>query len=237
MERNKKRFYYHYDGLGSVTELTSQKQKTTERYEYDSFGNLYRQGNRTKNTYTFTGREFDKETGLYYYRNRYYDPKIGRFITQDPLGMIDGPNLYAYVNNNPVNFVDPLGLYTLIIHGITHHDSGYSRGLGNSLEASGEKIKEVIWSGNLLDFNAFNQIQNEIKQAAAIAKARNEPLNIIGHSWGGVLTSSALRETRIRVENFVTIGTPYFNFNRPSKVVKICKYFCSRGHSRFIIYF
>ncbi|MDD4938837.1 MAG: DUF6531 domain-containing protein [Candidatus Omnitrophica bacterium] len=109
MERKKKRFYYHYDGLGSVTEFTSQKQKTAERYEYDSFGNLYRQGNRTKNTYTFTGREFDKETGLYYYRNRYYDPKVGRFITQDPLGMVDGPNMYAYVRNNPITFVDPWG--------------------------------------------------------------------------------------------------------------------------------
>jgi RHS repeat-associated protein len=57
-----------------------------------------------------TGREFDKETGLYYYRARYYDPMEGRFITKDPIGFIGGINLYIYVQNNPVNIIDPLGL-------------------------------------------------------------------------------------------------------------------------------
>jgi len=61
----------------------------------------------------FTDRRWDEETGIYYYRARYYDPTIGRFLSQDPLGMVDGPNLYAYVLNNPINFVDPLGLCTL----------------------------------------------------------------------------------------------------------------------------
>ncbi|MDD5081664.1 MAG: RHS repeat-associated core domain-containing protein, partial [Candidatus Omnitrophica bacterium] len=57
-----------------------------------------------------TGRRLDVETGLYYYRNRYYSPLFGRFITRDPAGIINGPNLYAYCSNNPVNFVDPWGL-------------------------------------------------------------------------------------------------------------------------------
>ncbi|MDD3841064.1 MAG: RHS repeat-associated core domain-containing protein [Clostridia bacterium] len=60
--------------------------------------------------FLFTGRRLDSETGLYYYRNRYYNPNLGRFIQQDPLGPIDGPNVYTYVNNNPVNLIDPLGL-------------------------------------------------------------------------------------------------------------------------------
>jgi RHS repeat-associated protein len=50
----------------------------------------------------FTGREYDPETGLYYYRARYYDPKIGRFVSQDPIGFLGGNNFYAYVENNPV---------------------------------------------------------------------------------------------------------------------------------------
>jgi len=53
---------------------------------------------------------FDYDTGLYYYRNRYYDPELGRFITPDPLGPTANPNLYTYVGNNPVNYVDSLGL-------------------------------------------------------------------------------------------------------------------------------
>jgi RHS repeat-associated protein len=57
----------------------------------------------------FTGREWDPETGLYYYRARYYDPGAGRFSGSDPRGMVDGTNLYRYVHNNPVVFVDPYG--------------------------------------------------------------------------------------------------------------------------------
>ncbi|MBI4830174.1 MAG: RHS repeat-associated core domain-containing protein [Candidatus Lindowbacteria bacterium] len=60
--------------------------------------------------FTYTGREYHSRSGLYYYRARFYDPRIGRFITPDPIGQIGGVNLYAYVGNNPVNYVDPLGL-------------------------------------------------------------------------------------------------------------------------------
>ena len=109
IEKDNKTYYYHYDGLGSVIALTDKNQKITDSYSYDSFGNLNRQGNKVKNSFTYTGREFDKETGLYYYRNRYYDPGIGRFITTDPIGYAGGINLYAYVGNNPVNFTDPWG--------------------------------------------------------------------------------------------------------------------------------
>jgi len=58
----------------------------------------------------FTGREWDPETGLYYYRARYYDPKIGRFISEDPIGFAAGTNFYNYVENNPVRYTDPYGL-------------------------------------------------------------------------------------------------------------------------------
>ena len=57
-----------------------------------------------------TGREFDKETGLYYYRARYYDPMEGRFVSKDPIGYKGGINIYAYTNNNPLNFTDATGL-------------------------------------------------------------------------------------------------------------------------------
>jgi len=62
------------------------------------------------NPYMFTGRRFDSETGLYYYRARYYDPYIGRFLQTDPIGYYGGLNLYTYVDNNPVNWIDPWGL-------------------------------------------------------------------------------------------------------------------------------
>ena len=58
----------------------------------------------------FTAREYESELDLYYYRSRYYDAKIGKFTSRDPLLYVDGPNVYSYVNNNPVNYVDPWGL-------------------------------------------------------------------------------------------------------------------------------
>jgi len=110
IEQNNKIYYYHYDGLGSVTVLTDQNGKVIEIYSYDSFGNLKRQGNKVKNPFTYTAREFDTETGLYYYRTRYYDPALGRFLQTDPIGYVGGINLYTYVDNNPINWADPFGL-------------------------------------------------------------------------------------------------------------------------------
>ncbi|MDY6868571.1 MAG: RHS repeat-associated core domain-containing protein, partial [Chloroflexota bacterium] len=63
----------------------------------------------SSNKLKYTGRELDSETGLYYYRARYYDPEVGRFLSEDPLGFEAGINFYVYCKNNPVNFNDPSG--------------------------------------------------------------------------------------------------------------------------------
>jgi len=105
-------YYYHADGLGSITALSNASGNIIQRYEYDSFGNQTITTNGgIKQPFTFTAREFDAETGMYFYRARYYDPKAGRFVTRDPIGFNGGDvNLYAYVGNNPVNWGDPEGL-------------------------------------------------------------------------------------------------------------------------------
>jgi RHS repeat-associated protein len=106
----KDKYYYHADGLGSIIAMTDKSGIVGQTYEYDSFGNLKDQMNRVKQPFTYTGREWDKETGLYYYRARYYDPMEGRFISEDPIRMLGGINFYSYTLNNPINFTDPLGL-------------------------------------------------------------------------------------------------------------------------------
>lgn len=63
------------------------------------------------NPFQYTARESDTETGLYYYRARYYDPNVGRFLSEDPSRPDEAIDFYAYVSNNPTNFADPRGLY------------------------------------------------------------------------------------------------------------------------------
>ncbi len=101
-------WYYTFDGLGSVTELTDNSQSVVESYKYDAFGNLQTPP-ATGNPYTYTGREYDPESGLYFYRARYYDAGVGRFLSADPIRFGGGVNFYAYVQNNPVNLTDPTG--------------------------------------------------------------------------------------------------------------------------------
>ncbi len=104
-------YNYHTDALGSVTELTDAAEAVAQTYEYSSFGQILTQSGSltTINPFTYTAREFDSESGLYYNRYRYYSADVGRFITYDPIGWAGGVNLYVYVGNNPLNFIDPFG--------------------------------------------------------------------------------------------------------------------------------
>ncbi len=109
-------YWYHFDALESVAALSQYNSGSgvasiVERYRYSAFGEttVTLNGN-TGNPYRFTGRRWDDETELYYYRARYYKPDLGRFLQPDPIGYTDGMNMYAYVGNNPLGFVDPYGL-------------------------------------------------------------------------------------------------------------------------------
>jgi RHS repeat-associated protein len=114
MQRGTSTDYDEADGLESITSLTASNGSIAQSYTYDSFGNTTNSNGSLTNFFRYTGREFDTETNLYYYRARYYDPQVGRFLTEDPLGPSEeGPNLYAYVSNNPIMNVDPWGLYTI----------------------------------------------------------------------------------------------------------------------------
>lgn len=114
MTRNGKTYYYLYDHLGSVIALTDESGNIVVKYEYDTWGNVIKENGDIPNPFRFTGREWDEESKLYYYRARYYDPIIGRFISKDtiesnPLNA-QSLNKYVYVDNNPQTNVDPFGL-------------------------------------------------------------------------------------------------------------------------------
>jgi RHS repeat-associated protein len=106
--------YFLQNHLGSTTALTNSLGVVTSQINYDAFGNPTTSASLTR--YTYTGREFDSDTGLYYYRARWYDPQVGRFISEDPIGLTGGVNAFAYVGDNPQNAVDPSGLYEIDVH-------------------------------------------------------------------------------------------------------------------------
>ena len=105
-------FYYHRDHQGSIVALTDSTGAVVESFTYDNhYGTITNHAKtiETNNPYGYTGREFDTKE-LYFYRARYYDPQIQRFLGEDPIGFSSGDfNWYRYTNNNPIVYNDPFG--------------------------------------------------------------------------------------------------------------------------------
>lgn len=106
--------YIHQDVLGSTVLVTDQTSNVLLQYEYDAFGQMVGMNGKANQTnYLYTGQEYDPESELYYYNARYYNPRLGRFISRDPVLGHDGDALsrngYIYVKNNPLKYTDPTG--------------------------------------------------------------------------------------------------------------------------------
>ncbi len=106
--------YLHTDHLLTNRLATDATRKVIWRWEGEAFGNTPASGSVSVNL-RFPGQYYDAETNLHYNHFRYYDPELGRYITSDPIGLSGGMNTYGYVNQNPINFIDPKGFYGTIV--------------------------------------------------------------------------------------------------------------------------
>jgi RHS repeat-associated protein len=110
MSRAGQDYYIQADHQGSVIRVTDAAGAVVNSYDYDAYGQRLSALEGVEIAYGYTGREYDAESGLMYYRLRVYDPAMGRFLQTDPLGFAAGDlNLYRYVGNDPLNVTDPSG--------------------------------------------------------------------------------------------------------------------------------
>jgi RHS repeat-associated protein len=163
--------YYHADGLGSLTSLSNSAGALAQTYTYDSFGKQTASSGSLTNPFQYTGRELDSETGLYFYRARYYDPSTGRFLSEDPLQHDGGNNFYAYVLNDPLNLTDAFGKQSNSV------DSALTQAIARGDSAEIEEILE----------DAKDVLSDKAKQAGreAIKKLRTKAQDWIGQKCKG----------------------------------------------------
>src|SRR5262249_8986728 len=109
MRRLAQSFFYEADGVGSITSISDSTPSIAASYGYDSFGITRTSAGSVATSFRYAARELDVETGLYYYRARYYDSNTGRFLSEDPRR--SELNFFRYSGNSPTNFIDPFGLF------------------------------------------------------------------------------------------------------------------------------
>ncbi|WP_371811785.1 RHS repeat-associated core domain-containing protein [Brevibacillus sp. HB1.3] len=144
---------YYYNSHGDVVKIKAPNGNVLNTYDYDIWGNLIadKVKETISNPFMYAGEMFDKESGFYYLRARYYDPKIGRFISEDTYkGQVDNPlslNRYTYTHNNPIRFIDPSGHY------IDQTSGGYFGGNHADLVMSWGERAVTYADSNKIDYD------------------------------------------------------------------------------------
>jgi len=199
-----------FDANGNVGQLLeARKGRVDGRYRYDPFGKNKPSTTELsfENTYRFSTKYFDKETGRLYYGYRYYDSQFGKWINTDPIGERGGKNLYGFVKNLPLSYVDQLGLVLVAVDGTD--SSNWS-----------EEISAGIWNSHVRNFyEGYHLLPGERKRywdgpdlkitgwdAFAIHKSvigflktvlsedKCQRINLIGHSRGGYIVMEIARK-------------------------------------------
>ena len=150
--------FYHCDGNGNVTMLIDSSQGIVAKYLYDAFGNILSKSGllADANVYRFSSKEWHSNSGLVYYLYRYCDPNLQRWPNRDPIGELGGLNLYGYVGNDPINFVDLWGLTdcAALAAAIAHQENNI-RGALHSMSDINQQFNNALWSSDASLFESL----------------------------------------------------------------------------------
>ena len=207
--------YYVIDGLGHVRALVSPSGAITDRYTYDSWGNLIEQAGNTPNPFTWNGAygyEFIPFTGLYHVGAREYDPRTARWLQRDPIDVAGGhPNVYVYCFNSPLIWKDPNGLQIVIfVHGTNSNSRVFDKQFISSVKQTFSATGHVLfnWSGtanyNKMEDDAFKFCQF-VKQVRD--KHPFEPIIVVAHSNGGNVATYAAN-IGAPINAIIRLGSP-----------------------------
>jgi len=134
-------YTYHYNAIGSTVAMTDNNENTINAYSYGPYGRVLNELETINQPFKYVGQYgvmYEPGVEFYYMRARYYDPDIGRFISEDPIGFEGGLNLYAYVGGNPVNAIDPIGTWSFSLEAYLGVGGGINISyLDGTLEATG----------------------------------------------------------------------------------------------------
>jgi RHS repeat-associated protein len=166
--------YYHTDHLGSSSVITNESGELVERTKYYPYGSRREGGEANK--YYFTGQEFDRDTGLYYYGARYYHPVFATFTQADSI--IPNPydpqslNRYAYTLNNPLKYVDPTG-----------HDPNQAQ-MGSTSD-----VTKYNTFNDMVSFYGSMNNHNDLRKVAYVYSSEYGPIDLSHFSWGAGVSS------------------------------------------------
>jgi RHS repeat-associated protein len=144
--------YYLTEALNTVIAQIRADGSVLNLYSYSPYGEVNVLGSDDSNTIQYTARENDG-TGLYFHRARYYDPILQRWMSEDPLGFVAGPNPYGFLLGDPVNYADPLGLFGLAdLPAIPQEVVDFSAGLGDALLLGfGDELRDLTGAGGVVN--------------------------------------------------------------------------------------
>ena len=184
--------YFAYNAVGSVVALLNGSGTVTSTSDFEAFGSEVRNSGSTTETRKFCTKERDSSIGLDNFGFRYYDAELGRFVQRDPSGYPDGPNNYLYCHNNPINFVDPLGLeelnYQTTLFGTRVYDDGSIQvqtrlgyiaqtPIGHAMAIQGKFVRENTMPALKVASETFTPGHGEISDAITLADPKSSKVD------------------------------------------------------------